>query len=305
ELTMKHLRSPGGTDLNSVAAYVLADFGPATFGKYNIDKAYVQADYHDAVADVQYIQAYGHDVVAQGNGTIALNDTDQSGFWFHAEASHLGQVGTMMETGKELTGIGTIDAVVSGNKKEFVANGTATGNGLRYGDYGALAASTKFTAKIPDLDAQRASVTADTNATFVDIPGFQVNELTAKTEYTDRNVKYDLTAKQPMRQLETQGEVVLHPDHNEVHLAQFKLTSQGMAWQNIEGHVPAIQWGNGSVIVKDLALTDGATGQQQLLVNGTFGRPGETLTVELKDINLGIVDAFLLRPQQLAGSINA
>jgi autotransporter translocation and assembly factor TamB len=98
--------------------------------------------------------------------------------------------------------------------------------------------------------------------------------------------------------------LVLHPDHNEVHLAQFKLTSQGMAWRNVEGHVPAIQWGNGSVIVKDLALTDGATGQQQLLANGTFGKPGETLTVELKDINLGIVDAFLLRPQQLLGSVN-
>src|SRR6185436_12507106 len=120
ELTMQHLSQ--ATDLNSVAAYVLADFGPSSVGKYSIDKAYVQADYHNAVADVQYIQAYGHDVVAQGNGTIALNDTDQSGFWFHAEASHLGQVGTMMETGKELTGIGTVDAVVSGNKKEFVAN---------------------------------------------------------------------------------------------------------------------------------------------------------------------------------------
>ena len=303
ELTMQHLSQ--ATDLNSVAAYVLADFGPSSVGKYSIDKAYVQADYHNAVADVQYIQAYGHDVVAQGNGTIALNDTDQSGFWFHAEASHLGQVGTMMETGKELTGIGTVDAVVSGNKKEFVANGTATGNGLRYGDYGALAASTKFTAKIPDLDAQRATVTADTSATFVDIPGFQVNEVTAKTEYTDKNVKYDLTAKQPMRELATQGEVVLHPDHNEVHLAQFKLTSQGMAWQNVEGHVPAIQWGNGVVIVKDLALTDAAMRQQQILANGTFGKPGETLTVELKDINLNVVDAFLLRPPQLAGSVNA
>ena len=43
ELTMKHLSQ--GTDINSVAAYVLADFGPSTVGKYSIDKAYVQADY--------------------------------------------------------------------------------------------------------------------------------------------------------------------------------------------------------------------------------------------------------------------
>ncbi len=303
ELTMRELSK--GVDVDSIDAYVLGDFGASSVGKYGIDKGYVQADYHHAVADVQYIQLYGSDVVAQGNGTIALNDTEQSGFWIHAEASHLEQVGTLVNSDKELTGIGTIDAIVTGNRKELAVNGTATGNGIRYGDYGALAASTTFQARIPELDAAQASVTADTKATFVDVPGFKINDLTAKTEYKDKNVTYDLVAKQPMRELATQGTVILHPDHNEVHLSQFKLTSQGMAWQNIEGHVPAIQWGGDLVIVKDFALTDAAARQQQILANGTFGKPGETLTVEMKDVNLNVIDAFLLRPQQLSGRVNA
>jgi autotransporter translocation and assembly factor TamB len=306
ELTLHHLSQ--GTDLNSFAAYATAEFGPSNIGKYGIENGYVEAEYANAFADIQKIYMYGNDVTVQGNGTLAFNDSDQSGFWIHAEATHLDQVQTMVNSGQQgqqLSGIGTIDAVVSGNKKEFVANGTATGNGIRYGDYGALAASTTFAAKVPELDGARANVVADTKATFVEISGYQINELTAKTEYQDKNIKYDVDAKQPMRELASQGEIVLHPDHNEIHFTNFKLTSQGMAWQNVDGHVPAIQWGNDLIIVKDFALTDAAAKQQQLLANGTFGKPGEEVTVELKDINLNVIDAFLLRPPQLTGIVNA
>ena len=251
----------------------------------------------------------GNDVIATGHGTLAFNDTDPSGFWIHAEASHLESVNTMVNASganaHPLSGIGTVDAVIGGNKKEFTVNGTATGNGLRYDEVRGPGRVNDVCGEDPELDAQRAVVTADSKATFVDVKGFEINELTAKTEYGDKNVKFDVTAKQPMRDLATQGSLVLHPDHNEVHLAQFKLTSQGTAWQTAEGHEPAIQWGNDLVIVKDLALEDAATKQQQMLANGTIGKAGENLTVELKNVNLNIIDAFLLRPTQLSGSANA
>ncbi len=302
DLTLHHLST--GADLDSIDAYVMADLGPSTIGKYGIDRGYVEADYHNAFADIQRIELSGSDVIAEGNGTIALNDTDQSGFWIHAEASHLEQAANMVQS-TPLQGAGVVDAVVSGNRKALTVNGTATANGLRYEQYGALATSATFTARIPELDAKQSTVSATTHSTFVDVPGFQVNELDAKTEYRDKTITYDVTAKQPMRSLASKGEVLLHPDHNEVHLTDFTLTSQGTAWQTIEGHQPAIQWGGDVVIVKDLALTDAAGRQQQLLVNGTFGAPGESLTVELKDINLNIIDALLLRPQQLSGNVNA
>src|SRR5205085_6814013 len=104
------------------------------------------------------------------------------------------------------------------------------------------------------------------------------------------NIVYDLTAKQPMRQLASQRSLLLHPDHNEVHLTSLNLTSQGLAWQTIDGHKPAIQWGGDVVVVKDFALTDAAMKQEQLLANGTFGKPGETLSVELKNFNLAALD---------------
>ena len=126
------------------------------------------------------LEVSGSDIRATGHGTIAFNETDQSGFWIHADASHLESINAALNSQQSLTGIGTVDAVVGGNKKEFTINGTVTGNGVRYGDYGALAASTKFSAKLPNFDVQQTTVTAETNATFVDIPGLQINELIAK-----------------------------------------------------------------------------------------------------------------------------
>jgi hypothetical protein len=304
DLTLNHLSK--GTDLDSFELALTTDLGPSTIDNATIDKAYVSGDYKNSFADIYQIEVSGNDVIATGHGTLAFNERDQSGFWIHAEASHLESVNTLVNNAAHsLTGIGTLDAVVGGNRKEFTVNGTATGNGIRYDEYGALAASTKFAAKIPDLDTQQATVTADTQATFVDVHGFEINEVTAKTEYKDRDIAYDVTAKQPMRQLASQGSLVVHPDHNEVHLTSFKLTSQGVSWQMIDGHRPAVQWGRDLVIVKDFALTDAAMKQEQLLANGTFGKPGETLTVELKNFNLAALDAILLRPPQLTGAANA
>ena len=63
--------------------------------------------------------------------------------------------------------------------------------------------------------------------------------------------------------------------------------------------VPAIQWGDGVIVVKDFALVNGIAGR--FGPKGRSATPDETLTVNLKDVDLGIVDAFLLRPQQLCG----
>jgi autotransporter translocation and assembly factor TamB len=300
DITLNRLAN--GVDTNSIEGAVTADLGPSTIGNASIDHAYVSGDYKNAFADIYQLDISGYDVIATGHGTLSLNESDPSGFWIHAEASHLESINTALNPQHALTGIGTFDAVVGGNKKELTVNGTATGNGIKYDDYGALAASTKFSAKIPNLDTQQMAVHADTNATFVDLPGLTVNELSAATDYHDMNVDFMVTAKQPQRSLDAGGSILLHPDHNEVHLTALDLQAQGMRWQKGEGHSPAIQWSGGTIVVKDFSL---ANGMQEIRAEGTFGKADSDLTVNLKDVDLGIVDTLLVRPQQLWGTVNA
>ena len=114
-----------------------------------------------------------------------------------------------------------------------------------------------FTAKVPELDARNASVSATTHGTFVTIAGQNINDLTATTDYANQQVTFDATAKQPQRTVAAAGSLVMHPDHNEVHLQRLSLATQGMTWQTAPGSAATIQYANNAVKVDNFKLVNG------------------------------------------------
>jgi translocation and assembly module TamB len=85
-------------------------------------------------------------------------------------------------------------------------------------------------------------------------------------------------------------------------LQQLDLQAQGLNWQLVSGSEAAIQYADKAIAVQNLKL---ASGNQQITADGTFGRPGDALTVTLNNVDLAGVDALLLRPPQFAGRLNA
>ncbi len=289
-----------GVTVDSVQATAQVDLGPSTVGGLEIARANVDGDYYSSTGDVRNLEIVGRDLNVNGYGTIALNDDGQSNFKLRADSPSLQTIGKLADV--PLTGIAKIDATITGNRRELQATGNVTGDGVKYGDNGALTASSDFTARIPDLNAADATVTANTHATFVTLGGQNINDLQARTEYRQRNVDFDVTAKQPQRTLAVAGGLLLHPDHQEVHLKSLALQSQNVSWKLASGVEPAIQYGGGAVAVKNLRLV---SGDQQITVEGAFGKPGDSLDVALKNIDVANVDAVLLRPPQLAGRLDA
>ncbi len=112
-------------------------------------------------------------------------------------------------------------------------------------------------------------MSATTNATFAVVSGQNINQLTAKTEYHDRNVGFDFTAKQPQRSLSADGSLALNPDQNKVSLHRLAFQTENMAWQTAPGATAEIVYGGGSVAVKDLRLV---SNNQEIAASGTFGR---------------------------------
>ena len=83
---------------------------------------------------------------------------------------------------------------------------------------------------MPELDAADAQRVGDTHATFVTVGGQNINELDAKTDLRGRSSStFDATAKQPQRSLGAGGSLVLHPDHQEVHLQTLGAADAGRA----------------------------------------------------------------------------
>ena len=276
---------------------------PSQVGGLEITRADIDGDYHNSAGDIRALEIVGRDLNVSGSGTLALNDSGQSSFKLHADSPSLDTIGKLVD--QPITGIAKIDATVTGNRRELQATGNFTGDGLKYQQNGALTMSTDFTAKIPELQAADASVDANTHATFVTLGGQNINEVQAKTAYHQKNLDFDVNAKQPQRTLAVGGAVALHPDHQEVHLRGLGLQSQGVSWQLAPGAQPAIRYGDNAVEVKDLRLVSGAGGDQQIAADGTFGKPGDELKVTLNNIDVATVDALMLRPPQLSGRLNA
>ncbi|HKB12464.1 MAG TPA: translocation/assembly module TamB domain-containing protein [Vicinamibacterales bacterium] len=289
-----------GVTADSVAADAMLMLEPSTVGGLEISRANLDGTYHASTGEIRTLEVVGRDVNVNAKGTLALNDTGQSNLTIHADSPSLATIGQLID--QPLTGVVKLDAVVTGNKQELQAKGNFTGDGFKYGDNGALTASSDYTVTIHDLDAANASVTANTRATFVTLGGQNINELTAQTTYGDKQVGFNLTAKQPQRSLDLNGDVLLHPDHQEVHLKQLAMQTAGQTWQLASGSGATINYAADTVQVESLALVNA---DQRIAADGTFGQPGDALQVTVTNLDLATVDALLLRPPQLGGRMNA
>ena len=298
DATVAHVSS--GVTPDGVQADGQVTLQPSTIGGIEITRASLDGAYHDSVGAVRAFDITGRDVNAQASGTLALNDTGQSNLKVHADSPSLEEIGKLID--QPITGIGKIDATVTGNRRALKATGNVIGDGVKYGEAGALTVSSTFTAVVPELTLADANVVADTHATFVSIAGQEINELDAKTTYTQKQLDFDATAKQPQRSVGAAGSLVLHPDHQEVHLQKLGLQTQGQTWQLAPGSQATINYAHEAIAVKNLTLANGA---QQIAADGTFGRPGDALKVTLTSVDLANVDALLLRPPQLTGTLSA
>jgi autotransporter translocation and assembly factor TamB len=289
-----------GVTADSVEATARVSLDPSTVGGLEIARAALDADYRDSTGEIRTLDVAGRDLNVKANGTLALNETGQSNLKLHADSPNLATIGELVD--QPLTGIARVDATVTGNRRKLQAASNLTADGFKYEGNGALTASSDFTATVTDLDAAGAKVSAQTHATFVSVGGQNINELTAKTDYADKRLDFDATAKQPQRALAAAGSLLLHPEHQEVHLRSLGLQSQGVQWQTPSGADATVQYRGETVTVDGLRLVNG---DQEIAADGTFGTPGDVLNVTLRNIDVATVDALMLRPPQLSGRLNA
>src|SRR5262249_38952773 len=179
-------------DPATVDGTVTAAVEPSTVGQLDIAKASMDADAHHGMADVRSLNVVSRDVNVDASGTLALDEAGQSNLKVHADSSKLESIGSLFDL--PMTGIGQVDATVTGTRRELRAAGTLVADGFKYKTHGALAASSSFTAIVPDLDISGANVSATTHATFVTIAGQDINEVDAQTEYARKQLDFDATA---------------------------------------------------------------------------------------------------------------
>jgi translocation and assembly module TamB len=296
--TLRQYRS--GVTPDSIDASGRVNLGRSHVAGLSIDTAVIDGKYANRAGDINQISITGPDVNLQGKGTLALNETGASNMQLHVESAALDRIGTII--GRPLKGAALVDATLTGNATELKAAGTLKASNVGYGANEALNLQAKFNVSVPELTPARSVVQADSHATFLEVGGQRITELTAKTTYDGHKLDFDAQAQEGVRHLGAAGSVVFHPDHQEVHLGNLALRSEKIEWRSEPGSEAAVQYGSDRIAVHDVRLV---SGDQRIEADGVIGSATEALKVRLQNVDVAQIDQLLLTNSGVAGRLNA
>lgn len=277
----------------------------SNIAKLTIDGAAIDADYGNQLANVRTFTLQGPDVKAEMTGSIALGDQGSSNLKYRIEAIDVPELARL--AGQEgIGGTATLEGTVTGNRMALSTSGTLNGSDLSYNENNALDLNSTYTVSVPDLDFTRARVEATTEANFVRAGGLEINQLTATTTYERQTIAFNTHVQEEARSLDARGEVILHPDHQEVHLPELAVRTQGIEWRTRPGTEAAIRYGQNRIELEDVQLV---SADQSLTVKGTIALDGEApvgaLDVTAQNVDLQQLETLLLQDRGLSGRLSA
>jgi len=291
----------------SVTASGQLTLAPSTVGGLQIDSAAVDGSYANQVGDVKQFTLTGPDVKANASGRVALDRTSSSNLKYHVEAIDIPELARL--AGQAATPIGgtvILDGTMSGNAASLVTTGTLDGSNVSYGENNALDVNSRFTVTVPELEFAKARVEATTHGTFIKAGSFQLNELTATTTYDSKRVQFTTNLKEQTRELNARGDVILHPDHQEIHLPEFSVRTQGIEWKTVAGSEATVRYGQNRIDLQNVKL---ASGGQSLDVSGTISLAGDApagdLDVKAQNVDVHQLETLLLQNRGFAGQLSA
>ena len=240
------------------------------------------------------------------------------------EGYDLAQLGARF--GTPVAGSANLEGTISGPRRRLTTTGTLKASRLKYGDsFDALTLQSRYDATLPDLQIDQLAVRADSQGTFLKVAGQDITQFSARTSYQQKQVEFQGRIEQQQRALDVGGNLLMHPEHQELHLRQFTLGVDQARWALQAGRETVVQYrarrpeasasGSPEVKIDGFVLESGA---QRIAVNGTIAlSPGEAqdetgigtargdLNVRLEGIQLAEVNRLMPGSRKIDGRLDA
>jgi translocation and assembly module TamB len=278
---------------------------PSTAGGLDIEQATVEGTYASQTGDITKLQVNGPDLKVDASGHVALDRAGASNLKYHVEAIGLGALAKL--AGQDgVGGMAVVDGTMTGNAAALGFTGTLNGSNLSYADANALDLNSRYTVTVPDLVFANARVEATSNATFVKAGGLEINAIQATTTYAARALDFSTNVREKTREVDANGRVIFHPDHQEIHLPGLALRTQGVEWKMAPDANATVKYGQHRVELENVRLT---SGDQTLDVRGAFAleadAPTGTIETHAKNVNLQQLETLLLQNRGFTGTLDA
>jgi hypothetical protein len=295
----------GPTELLHVSGTATLD--KSTVAGMAIDTGQFTGSFADQVVDIKELALTGPDVTASAAGILALGDTGESKIAYDVAVTNLEPLATRFN--RPLAGSAHVVGEASGPASNLTVVGKLGANRLRYStNVDALTASSTYTLQLPHFDIAQARIQADTSATFVTVAGTNLPRITAKTVYEKNELQFDATAEEERRSLGLGGNVVFHPDHDELHLKALNLTVGKTQWALAPGQEAIAKYAKDSVTLENFVFERGAqrvTAEGTVAIGAASANAPNDLNVRLENVQVQDINELLLGNRSLAGIINA
>ena len=281
-----------------------------------IDAADIQGQYANQRGNLRQAAIKGPDIDVQASGPIALDRTGSSNVKYHIAATNLTDLARLANV-QDVSGAAIVDGTLTGNASALKTTGSLEGSDLAYQANKALDLDSTFEVTVPDLQFAQAEVKANTKGTFIQAGSLKINELQAGTTYANQKLDFQVhVAEAPpreadgnpaaARQLDAAGTVLLHTDHQELHLPSLSLKTQGIEWHTAPGAEATVRYGDSRVQLENVRLVNG---NQSLGLDGEFSlgenpQPG-TITVNAQHVDLSQIDKLAMLNRGIGGTLDA
>ncbi len=283
---------------------------PSEIGGLQIESADMEGRYAGQVGELTRLTVSGPDLSVEASGPIALDRDSQSALKYRVQLLDVAEVGRLL--GQDgLDGLATLEGTITGNAAVLNIDGTLEGSNLSYDENHALGLTSRYTVTLPELQVAEVRAEATTEVTFLSAGGFEINSVNATTTYAGERLDFQTTLREQDRELDASGQVIFHPEHQELHLPNLAVRTEGLEWRSAPGTEARIQYGGRAIEIKDLHLV---SGDQSLEVNGTValgtdnGEQADTpatgtLQVRARHVDLQQLETLLLQDRGLTGRL--
>jgi translocation and assembly module TamB len=277
----------------------------STVGGLSIESAAVEGRYAGQVGDIKTVSLAGPDVKLNASGRLALDRTSDSNLKYHVEAVNVAELARLAGQAG-VGGTAVLDGTLTGNASMLKTEGTLNGSNLAYEQNSVLDLNSRYAVSVPELDFAKAHVQATTDGTFVKVGGMELNAITATTTYDQRRLDFTTNVKEKTRELDAKGQVILHPDHQEIHLPELSLRTQGVEWRTAPGSEATVNYAGARVQLQGVRLV---SGDQSLDLSGgmAIGTEPSTDVIEVhaRNVDLQQLQTLALQDRGLSGRITA
>ncbi|HTH03184.1 MAG TPA: translocation/assembly module TamB domain-containing protein [Vicinamibacterales bacterium] len=241
-----------------------------------------------------------------GKGTIAVSRGD-SDFTYELAVSDAARLKDFLPV--DAKGAGIFSGRAIGPVERTKVDGTFTASRVEVAGVSALSASGKYHIEGTASRLAEATMSGDATASFVSAFGRSVANASGKFTYRQQQLQGELEAQLPdSRVARMSGKMVVHPEHNELHVASLQVELGNERWVlNTKSGSPIVSWSESKLSARDLVFDTGKGVAGRISIAGDVGRaaPAGDLSIKIEDVPLQDLRPLLPSIAGYRGRLNA